>query len=747
MKMSKASLPDRTPDPSQFRAHLYAIVLLVCFGGVALYHELEQTSLARRAIFHDGARQAASARANTAVLECRRYEKDFFLNRNDVGRREAYLQKWNDQWDALSSAAFEVSSLLSDSDPRRKILEPENLNSYRRHFYQVVEMVNKGEITLAEDANLAMSSFKTEARAISHATDELASESALNALEAGGALVSRLSNNVVIVCLLTTVPSILIVVGFRRQHQNLSQYARELGRREEGERLARLEAERANRGMIRALENRKIAERELRVSKDKFEWAARTDQLTSLPNRSLFLDRLRHSVERARLDSSRRVFAMFIDFDRFKLINDTLGHDMGDALLVEISKRLQTTLKSPLSIESDLPGNCVGRIGGDEFVILIDDVHVSDSASEIAESLMKVLSRPYLLGDHQIHSAASIGIVVDAQAYESVDDIVRDADTAMYEAKHSGRGTYVVFDEAMRERVIRKARLEEGLRCAISNDQLSLVYQPIVNLTSGTLECMEVLLRWHHPELGVVGPDEFIPIAEESNLIQQLGEWVLNQGCQQFSKWIGSLGKNSPPMLSVNLSRKQFNTPNLQEMIRETTERYGVDPSRVQLEITEDAFDSNENEAIKTMKAIKKLGVKLAIDDFGKGASSFSSLREFPVDVLKIDRSLIRGVDACKETAALVHSIATLVHNIGITMVAEGIETAGELVAVQELGCQHGQGYFFSKPMVSEKAESYLRYRHDENHSVIGAKIFQRRWEEELAMYESFEGDTGQDAS
>ena len=473
---------------------------------------------------------------------------------------------------------------------------------------------------------------------------------------------------------------------------------------------------------IRDLTDRKRAERELAH-------AAMYDRLTGLPNRTLLLDMVQQALDGARAWRA-PIALMFLDFDRFKLINDSLGHDVGDALLCEIAARLTSELRCADSLSRPQSGTSAARMGGDEFVVMLDPIREVEDALAVADRLLAALARPYRLGPHEVFSTASIGIVVAQGDYERAEDLIRDADTAMYEAKRAGKGRYAVFDEEMRKRVQRRHLLENELRRAIEGEQFTLAYQPIVSLETGRLKSVEALLRWLHPAQGFISPAEFIPIAEESDLILRIGEWVMKEATRQMAQWVQRLGPAAPPTVSVNLSRKQFAQSDLVEQVRSATESAGLNPGRIQLEITEDTFASDVPTAIETMKAIKRLGFMLAIDDFGTGCSSFASLHEFPADVLKIDRSLLIDIETSKQTAALVHALAILSNNLGLAIVAEGVERESEVTILRELGCHYGQGYFFARPLSPDAfAEFALRRVADESH-LIPASSLERRWAE-----------------
>jgi diguanylate cyclase (GGDEF)-like protein/PAS domain S-box-containing protein len=436
--------------------------------------------------------------------------------------------------------------------------------------------------------------------------------------------------------------------------------------------------------------------------------AARIDKLTGLPNRALLLDRLQQALDRAACAKDRHVAIMFLDFDRFKIINDSLGHPIGDELLKEISDRIRQHVRTSVSVSRVSEGDTAARLGGDEFVVLLDNLRRPEDVLGVAARLLEAFARPYQIGSHEIFSTASIGIVMNNCDYTRAEDMLRDADTAMYEAKRTGKARYVVFDASMREHIQRRLRLENDLRKAIAAEQMFLVYQPIVSLETGSVSGVEALLRWRHPVEGAIGPVEFIPIAEDAGLILPIGEWVLREGCQQLARWQRSLGAAAPETMSINLSRKQFVSPTLTATIRGIIEDAGIAPGSVQLEITESACMQDLPSAIIAMEAIKAIGAKLAIDDFGTGYSSLASLQQFPIDVLKIDRSFINEVDTDQDTSALVHALTALARNLGIVTVAEGIEQPGQLAALREMGCEYAQGYYFAKPMAPEDVETLI---------------------------------------
>ncbi len=462
--------------------------------------------------------------------------------------------------------------------------------------------------------------------------------------------------------------------------------------------------------------------------------AALTDQLTGLPNRTRLLDQVRDALAKPSEQESQFAL-MFLDFDHFKSVNDSWGHDVGDELLRQIADRIRAELK-------EIPGalgrqieSTASRFGGDEFVLLFQGVDgVADSQS-IAQRLYATFARPYQLGRYETFNSASIGIVVGPAQYQRAEDVLRDADTAMYEAKRAGRNRYEFFDTDMHIQVRRKLQIKNELQTVVQADKLSLDYQPIVSLQTGEITGVEALVRWNHPELGMVGPGEFVPIAQESDLILELGEWVLREGCRQFAEWKSTLARMAPPQISVNLARKQFGDRRMLEVIDEVLSETSLQPCELQLEVTEDAFALDVDEAVDTMRSIRQLGVKLAIDDFGSGTSSFVALHRFPVDVLKIDRSLIKEIEESNGEAAMLHGLVVMARNLDIKLVAEGIETPSQARAVQDLGCEYMQGYFFAKPMSADDLADFMITQQSFNWCEIGALSFARAWSQRLPYH------------
>lgn len=447
---------------------------------------------------------------------------------------------------------------------------------------------------------------------------------------------------------------------------------------------------------------RKAMEEELRS-------AARTDKLTGLSNRALLCDRLQQALLRAKRLKGYHFAVLYLDFDRFKTINDSLGHEVGDLLLQEIARRLRATVRSGDSVSRHATEHTTARLGGDEFVVLLDALADPDDVLRVADRLLEAFSQPFGVGEHEVYATASIGIVTSQMPARTAEDLLRDADTAMYEAKLAGKGQYVVFDVSMRKRVQTRLHLENDLRKAMEAGQMFLMYQPIVSLQTGRVETFEALVRWKHPERGLISPAEFIPIAEDTGLIILLGEWVLREACSQFARWRQTMGvQAAPPSISVNVSRNQLALPYLPQKIQEILRQTGMTPQDLHLEVTESAVMKDVATATQMLHAIKQLGVKLDMDDFGTGYSSLACLHQFPFDVLKIDRSFVANIDRGRDFAALVHAVTQLARNLNISVVAEGIETADQAVILQSLDCEFGQGYLFSKPLMADQVPHFV---------------------------------------
>ena len=443
--------------------------------------------------------------------------------------------------------------------------------------------------------------------------------------------------------------------------------------------------------------------------------AARTDGLTQLPNRAAVFDQVQQAIDRAAQQPAHQFAVLFMDFDRFKQVNDTLGHAAGDELLRQIARRLRTALRPGDGVRqpasSGPPGalaSTAGRIGGDEFVVLLEGVACRDTACAVARRLMDVLSAPYLICGQQVHSSASIGIVTSDHPASDAYTVMRDADTAMYEAKRSGRARYVLFDPAMHERVARSVATESDLRLALARGELFVVYQPVVPLQRDGACGLEALVRWRHPVRGLVGPVEFISVAEESGLIVELGRFVLDTACQQFAAWGRTLGALAPVSLAVNLSPAQLRQPGLVDDVLQALQRNAMNPGCLQLEVTE-SLAAQDEVARARLRELKALGVRIALDDFGTGYSSLACLHQLPVDTVKIDRSFVMHAETSDYHRVLIEATIRVAQTLGMDTVAEGIETAGQAALVQQLRCDKGQGYHWSRPLEADALVAWLR--------------------------------------
>lgn len=445
-------------------------------------------------------------------------------------------------------------------------------------------------------------------------------------------------------------------------------------------------------GSLAEITEMKKAQRALKI-------AAEHDRLTNMPNRDLFKKHIDRGIELCG-DGDRRLFAvLFFDFDRFKVINDSLGHKVGDELLISIGRRFEAELR---------PYDVAARFGGDEFVVMLNNLHSVDEAHEIATRLLTAFAEPHEIDGHSVRSTASIGLVTSDMGYASADEIIRDADAAMYQAKAAGRGRVVNFDAEMHNQAVDRLSLEEDLEFAISRDELRLHYQPIISLESGELEGFEALVRWQHPDRGLVPPDSFIGIAEDNGFIIPMGDWVTRTACKQIQAWNDRFGQHRRLFMNVNISKRQLTHPECVRSLRSAIDDIGIDPSVLKIEITESTIVDNRSDIISTLEEIRALGFRLAMDDFGTGHSSLSGLHRFPIDILKIDRSFIASMEESTELAAVVHSIVTLAQNLGMDIVAEGIETEAQIAILQAQEVQFGQGYHFSKPLPPEEAEAYI---------------------------------------
>ncbi|MDX2096324.1 MAG: EAL domain-containing protein [Leptolyngbyaceae cyanobacterium bins.59] len=424
------------------------------------------------------------------------------------------------------------------------------------------------------------------------------------------------------------------------------------------------------------------------------------DALTGLPNRALFLDRLGQAMERARRSSADRFAVLFLDLDRFKVVNDSLGHTVGDELLKQIAKILQREC---------LPsGDTVARLGGDEFVILLEQIQSLRDATCLADRIHDLLKAPFRIAEYEVFTTASIGIALSQTGYENPEDLLRDADIAMYRAKSQGKACHEVFDTEMYRRACELLQLQTDLRRAIEREELRVYYQPIVELRTGLISGFEALVRWKHPERGLVSPVEFIPVAEETGLIIPIGSWILREACRQLRIWQERFPSEYPLTMSVNLSGRQFSQDDLIQDVAQILAATGLYPASLKLEITESVVMEDARSAIALLGHLKQLGVSLQIDDFGTGYSSLSYLHRFPTDTLKIDQSFVARLGTTDDSSEIIRAIVTLAHNLGMTVTAEGIETLEQMSQLRSFQCEHGQGFLFSRAVDSRTAEQIL---------------------------------------
>ncbi|HEX2189370.1 MAG TPA: EAL domain-containing protein [Longimicrobiaceae bacterium] len=422
------------------------------------------------------------------------------------------------------------------------------------------------------------------------------------------------------------------------------------------------------------------------------------DGLTGLPNRALLMDRLELAVRRRKRQQDSAFAVLFVDLDRFKLINDGLGHPVGDDLLVAVARRLEVGLRQE---------DTVARLGGDEFVILLEEAADVGEATRVAERILAELERPFELGNYQIFSSASIGIAMGG-GDDRAEDLVRDADTAMYRAKSEGKSRVALFDAEMHAEAMARLHREADLRRALERDEIRVHYQPIVSLETGRLVGFEALARWEHPVEGLLHPAEFIPMAEETGLIVQVGARVLRGACRQLREWLDAWPLDPPLVLSVNLSARQFGHPTLLREIDEVLAETGIEPSMLQLELTESLLMRDAESTVAALRQIRSRGIRLAIDDFGTGYSSLSYLQRFPIGTLKIDRSFVRGLTPGSNQSELVQTMVSLARGLGMSVVAEGIETVEQLTELRRLGCASAQGFLFARPLAPDAAVALL---------------------------------------
>jgi diguanylate cyclase (GGDEF)-like protein len=440
---------------------------------------------------------------------------------------------------------------------------------------------------------------------------------------------------------------------------------------------------------------REITER--KALEEQLEHQALHDPLTDLPNRTMFTDRLRQALARTKRHQQ-SLAVMFMDLDNFKVINDSLGHEKGDTLLVAVSERLRLCLR---------PEDTLARFGGDEFTVLLEDVESPDEAVRVAERITDELRGSFVLEGKELFISVSIGIVVGDASTKDPESLLRDSDIAMYRAKDEAIG-YKVFDEAMHRWAVSRLELENDLRRAIEQEEFVVHYQPIVNLQTSELWGLEALVRWNHPERGRLDPDEFVPVAEESGLVVPLGETVVEEACRQAAQWQREFPRTPPLFMSVNLSGRQLRRPNLHKVMERALRESGLSASSLGLDITETVYISALEANTAALDRLKATGLRVSIDDFGAGYSSLSYLKRLPADILKIDKSFIRGLGLEVEDTAIVQTIVDLAHILGMEVVAEGVEVEEQETLLKEMGCDFAQGFYFFEPLPPGAVEELL---------------------------------------
>jgi diguanylate cyclase (GGDEF)-like protein len=424
------------------------------------------------------------------------------------------------------------------------------------------------------------------------------------------------------------------------------------------------------------------------------------DTLTGIPNRALLMERLKQAIELKQTTPNFNFSVLLLDLDRFKSINDSLGHQAGDKLLIAVTARIQSCLRSM---------DTIARLGGDEFAIILHNIRHHDQVTGIAERIREVAENPFIIDGYEAHISASIGIVMDTENYGTCDQLLRDADLAMYHAKERGKDCFKIFTPAMHHKAMERITLEKELRNAIENADLELYYQPIIGIGAMELEGFEALIRWNHPCHGLVTPDKFIPLAEETGLILPMGEWIIKRACQQLKKWKTEFTQAQGLTLSINVSIKQFLQKNFVDFLFATVSTQGLSPGDIKIELTESLLMAHTESAVKKLEALRACGFALVLDDFGTGYSSLSYLQQFPIDTIKIDRSFVSSLETRKESVEIVKSIISLSKSLGMSVVAEGVEKKAQLKTLAALACDSAQGYLFARPMDCGAASLYIK--------------------------------------
>jgi diguanylate cyclase (GGDEF)-like protein/PAS domain S-box-containing protein len=451
----------------------------------------------------------------------------------------------------------------------------------------------------------------------------------------------------------------------------------------------------ADADFVQALANILADAIQQRASEDDIRYQAVHDPLTNLPNRILFLDRLGHALSYR----GAQVAVVLLDIDNFKLVNDSLGHSAGDELLREIAPRLKGALR---------PGDTIARLGGDEFVVLLEGIPDEPSAARVAERIVAAFEAPFELSAGEHFAKASLGIAISSAQGSVPDSLIRDADAAMYQAKERGRARFEIFDRAMRARTVERLSVENDLRRALERDELRIAYQPIVSLADGSLSSVEALLRWEHPQRGLIGPAEFIPVAEESGLIEPIGRWVMDRACAQAARWHAAHPDFRPLGISVNLSVRQFTRRDLEATVASALAETGIEPSSLCMEITESVLLREPDSVSETIRRVAGLGVRFVLDDFGTGYSSLAYLTRLPIDGLKVDRSFVEALPSNDRSTAIITAIVRMAQALSLEVIAEGVETASQIDALRALHCDLAQGFYFHRPLPAEGVSELL---------------------------------------
>ena len=494
-------------------------------------------------------------------------------------------------------------------------------------------------------------------------------------------------------------PSKLLLLRKPFEPAEVWQVVRSLVQKRSSESAARSAAmalESANQRLRREIEARKNAEGKLLF-----------DPLTGLPNRVLLHRQLTACIDRFRRDGDRGYAVIFLDLDRFKEINDSLGHDTGDALLAEVSRLLSRMVRTVDTTARDC--DLAARLGGDEFVLLLDGLHTAEDVRNVAARITNALHEPIRVADQSIRVEMSMGFALGTLDHHTPDDVLRDADAALYHAKKLGRGIVCEFNESIREKVLTRRRLSKELRDAVAHERISIAYQPLFSLDSGDIEGFEALARWMHPELGAISPSLFIPIAEEEAIISDLGMWVLREACGQLHRWQQLKPEYANLIMSVNVSHSQMLDTRFVSSVAEVLDTFGLSGNRLALEITESVFIDNIEHTARVLEELRRLGIRIHLDDFGTGFSSLSMFHRLPVDAVKIDRSFIADMRIDGQVANIVQAIQIMASNRHLKVIAEGIESVDQLLQLQALGCPCGQGFLLAKPMDPAEVPTLLR--------------------------------------